>query len=226
MATREENTDRIVDLRDDASAPQGDTGRRFRVVLICTGNRCRSPLAEALLKNYGAGLPLEVTSAGLLELGGMPAPPESIEVAQSLGVDLSEHRTRPMAGLDLSEADLVLGFEWGHVAAAVVEGRAPYERVFTLRQFLRLTDGLNGRTSADRVKNAKRLVAQAHGRRGSVPGFDRADNIDDPFGGPRDGFVDTARAEDELCRALVERLFGNNGHRRAAGSLIGFRRTK
>lgn len=225
MATREGHTDRVVDLRADAY-PHEEPGRRFRLVLICTGNRCRSPLAEGLLKKYGVGLPLEVTSAGLLDLGGLAAVPESIEVAETLGVDLREHRSRAMTSLDLAEADLVLGFEWGHVAGAVVEGRAPYDRVFTLRQFLRLTPEANGRSSPDRIKHAKRIVAYAHGRRVSVTSFDPADNIADPFGGPRAGYLDAARTEDELCRALIETLFGNDGHRRGAGSLIRFRRTK
>jgi protein-tyrosine phosphatase len=209
VATREvEGPERIVDLHGTA---EGDGARKFRVVLICTGNRCRSPIAEALLRRYAAGLPVSFSSAGVLDVGALAVPDELVEAASRLGLELGTHRARTMKGLDLTEADLVVGFEWGHVAAAVVEGRAPYERTFTLKGLVRLLDGNGGRTTSDPVKNAKRMVAIAHGRRGSLPGYDPEDNIADPFGGPIGGYLDMLRTTDELCSRVLTQLFASNG---------------
>ena len=104
----------------------------FEVVFICTGNRFRSAIAEALTARLTEGLPVEVSSAGTLDLGAVGVLPEALALAPELGVDLSAHRTRCVRDVDLREADLVLGFELTHLATAVVECGAARERTFTL----------------------------------------------------------------------------------------------
>ena len=80
----------------------------MRVAFVCTGNRFRSPLAAALFA-AGAGaeeVPVHVASLGTLELGPVPALPEALEVARSMGVDLSRHRARTVAGSNLERFEL------------------------------------------------------------------------------------------------------------------------
>jgi protein-tyrosine phosphatase len=86
-----------------------------RVVVLCHGNICRSPFAEALL---AARLPtLEVRSGGLHAGDGNPADPSAIACAQRMGVSLAAHRSARVNGELLGWADLVLVMQGSHVAA-------------------------------------------------------------------------------------------------------------
>ncbi len=77
-----------------------------RILVLCTGNICRSPVAEALLK---AALPQKtVESAGLGALVDHPAEPTAARLAEEGGLDLSGHRARQVTIDMLRQADLVL----------------------------------------------------------------------------------------------------------------------
>src|SRR5437016_1605778 len=112
-------------------------GRMLEVVFLCTGNRFRSPIAAALFRKETNGLPVNVRSAGLLELGPMPALDEALTLAKTLGIDLRSHAARPLGSIDASGADLVVGFERMHVVSAVMDARVPLERAFTLPELVR-----------------------------------------------------------------------------------------
>lgn len=69
----------------------------MRVLFVCTGNTCRSALAEALARaRLGPGSGVTVSSAGLYALDDAPATPRAVEVAAGAGIDLSSHRARPV----------------------------------------------------------------------------------------------------------------------------------
>jgi protein-tyrosine phosphatase len=82
----------------------------MRVLVVCAGNICRSPLAEELLRRaLGArGMEAEVRSAGLWAQPGLPASEGVGAAARLRGVDLSRHRARQLEASDLGDADLVL----------------------------------------------------------------------------------------------------------------------
>ncbi len=188
----------------------------FRIFVVCTGNRCRSPMAEALLRFYGRDLPIEVGSVGLLDLGPVPVPSEILETGTALGLDLSAHRARAMANVDLSRADLVIGLEWGHVAAAVVDARVPHARAFTLVELVNLLEELEDRPSSrDPVSRAREMVARAQERRSSAGRVPVGIDIQDPFGGPRAGYADMAHKVQDLCRRLIDHLFYADARRRS-----------
>lgn len=85
------------------------------ILLVCTGNTCRSPMASALLgqKIEEKGGPLakeavEVRSAGLFAQAGLPACAQAIEAMREVGIDISRHRSLPLQAQLIREADLIL----------------------------------------------------------------------------------------------------------------------
>jgi protein-tyrosine phosphatase len=180
----------------------------FEIVLICTGNRFRSPIAEGLLRRLGDGLPLELQSYGTLDVG--PAPPlmEAFEVAASYGLDLSGHRARPLAGEDLGGADLVLGFERAHLSASVVDAGADRDRSFLLPELVGLLPSASTPEHFGTVAAAREIVVQADRLRKTRPDRGVDQEMRDPLGGPARGFFESAARIDELCTILMRGLFG------------------
>ncbi|MFT3917324.1 MAG: low molecular weight protein-tyrosine-phosphatase [Anaeromyxobacteraceae bacterium] len=90
-----------------------------RVLVVCVGNICRSPMAavllEARLRERGASARVE--SAGLAALVGEPAAPLALELVGERGLDLSAHRARQLGPALVRGADLVLVMEHGHQRA-------------------------------------------------------------------------------------------------------------
>jgi protein-tyrosine phosphatase len=180
----------------------------FRVVFICTGNRARSVTAEAAFSRLITGLPIEVGSAGCLDLGGKPPLPEAAMAANRLGLDLADHRSRYLAEADLGNADLVIGFEANHVAAAVVDGGADAARTFTIREFLRLLNGAQLAPMDDLVEQARARVRAAQAMREIGPAFVPGEDLSDPLGRDPAYFDEVAQKVQGLVGLLFENLFG------------------
>lgn len=100
------------------------------VLFVCTGNTCRSPLAEALFKKRLAdrlGCAIEelpargyhVLSAGLSAAAGGPAAVEAEQVARGYGADLAAHRSRPLTPELAAQADYLVGMTGSHVRAVM-----------------------------------------------------------------------------------------------------------
>lgn len=85
-----------------------------RIIVVCTGNICRSPIAEGLLKERLKARKLDICSAGTGALIGFPADPLAIEVAADHGLDISAHRAQQATLPLLSAMDLVLTLDQGH----------------------------------------------------------------------------------------------------------------
>ena len=179
----------------------------FSIVFICSGNRFRSPLAAAFVRQLTLGLPLEVESFGTLELGNSPALPEACQIGLACGLDLADHRTRTLGPETAAHADLVLGFEPEHARYAVLYAGARRERSFMLREFLSLLEGLEPADTNDPVARAKEAVAAASTRRASMPGGP-TESIADPIGKPWKVYRETADEIRALTITLAEVLFG------------------
>jgi len=141
----------------------------------------------------------------------VPALPEAIELATATGLDLSNHRARQLADVELSASDLVLGFEQIHVSAAVVDGQAAIGRTFTLPELVALLQKLPEASTGGRgtaVEEARARVVQAHALRAASPQSRSAPEIDDPLGRPLSVQRRTAEEIRFLVAELASRLFG------------------
>jgi protein-tyrosine phosphatase len=99
----------------------------LRVLFVCTGNTCRSPMAAAALREaLGPDAPrVEVTSAGTAAWDGQPVTEATLEVTARDGIDLSSHRSRRVTPALLRAADLVLVMERVHANAVQSLGADP-----------------------------------------------------------------------------------------------------
>ena len=89
----------------------------FRVLFVCSGNTCRSPLAEAITRSMlsaQANGTFEVSSAGTFAEGGGVASSGSLEVARENGLDLESFQSRPLSPEILNTADVVVVMEPAH----------------------------------------------------------------------------------------------------------------
>jgi protein-tyrosine phosphatase len=178
----------------------------FDVVVICSGNRFRSPLAEAVLRRQTEGLPVRVRSFGTMDLPSGHALSEALELAPGYGLDLMSHRSHPLAGEDLSGADLVIGFEQIHVSKAVVGAGAHRERTFLITDLVAGLDEAATPQQDGVVDRARALVREADEARRAAPRTPQ--EIADPIGGPASGYRKTADEVYRLTTRVAERLFG------------------
>jgi protein-tyrosine phosphatase len=184
----------------------GERGE-FEIVVICSGNRFRSPISEAVLRDATSGLPVHVSSAGTLDLRSGPAFVEAVEIARSYGLDLSAHCSRRLRDADIAGADLVLGFEPIHVAAAVAEAGARRERAFLLTELAEYAATLAPPRAVDPRERARLGIEAAHEAR-LAAGSPHAPEVSDPVGGSPAEFLRTGERVRALTLSVTEFLFG------------------
>ena len=177
----------------------------FKITFVCSGNLCRSPYAEHMLRRIAPDW-VEVGSAGTLDLSGRGSPTDLLDVARVRSVDLSEHRSAALGTAGLGDSDLVLCMARQHVPTAVVDGGARSECTFTLPEFVRhLEDDRleEMRRGVDGSDDARRLVARIHELRLADDTFIPSEEIDDPIGGPKKDYEAMADRIDDLTKRLA-----------------------
>ncbi len=86
----------------------------FYILVVCTGNSCRSPLGAALLARATSGMPVTIGSAGIAAPQGRPATQPAIAIAREMGLDITAHRARQLTSDMINAADLILVMEHKH----------------------------------------------------------------------------------------------------------------
>ncbi|MEM9943523.1 MAG: L-threonylcarbamoyladenylate synthase [Planctomycetota bacterium] len=111
-------------------APMVESLTHFIALIVCTGNTCRSPMGEGLLRQRLAeklGIDTDelksrgfnVLSAGIAAVPGAPASPQAVDVMKRIGVDISDHQSQPITGQLAQFADLILTMTNGHRQALI-----------------------------------------------------------------------------------------------------------
>lgn len=223
----------------------------YRIWLVCTGNTCRSSMAEPMLRRLldERGIrEVEVHSAGLAAVEGAPASPQAIEVMKEEGLDLSGHRAHRLTAREVAAADLILTMTSEHKRTLLQQYPEASGRVFVLREYAegkeldpllvrahvleqledarrrqairmpRLKPGENaGNTGSEADKGAGPAPGGAAGAAEAPPSSEAQEllslqaelaayDIEDPIGGDRERYRETARRLREALAQVVARL--------------------
>lgn len=183
-----------------------------RILTVCTGNICRSPVAERLLQ---AGLDqvlpggFEVRSAGTRAMVGSPIQPLSADIIRTYGGTPDEFAARQLTSKILRESDLVLTMASHHRGEVLQLDASLLKRTFTIREFARMVTALQERGDAspsgsDYTQQWRELPARASSVRHLVLAAEASDNdVADPYKQGADAYL---RMEDELAPAILRIL--------------------
>jgi protein-tyrosine-phosphatase len=150
----------------------------INILIVCTGNTCRSPMAAGILKSLlkDKGLDnIKVSSAGVGAHNGMPATPFAIEAAKLWGVDISGHTSRLLTPGFLHDSDLVLVMSLEHYYAIRRKAPEAISKTFLLKGF------------PDPFKPSQ-------------------DGVHDPIGGSLDDYNQTYMELDEILRRIENQI--------------------
>lgn len=176
----------------------------FRVLIVCTGNVCRSPYAEGLLRRELDQLTpdqFSISSAGTQTLDGSRVHPEILHLAKRAGISLDGFVPRRLNATMAESADLVIGMDRSHRREIVQVSPKSLRTTFTLREFARILPGIPADEHASPADRWRALVAAAPRYRSSPGGPADADDVVDPFGRPSRVF---ARMHGQIASAIDE----------------------
>jgi protein-tyrosine-phosphatase len=148
---------------------------------------------------------VSVESFGILDQGGAHALPGAVRAAEAFGIDLSDHRARTLGAGDLRDAQLAIGFEPAHVAAAVATGGISAGRAFLLGELADVVelDVLPWPPGSDDLESR---VAHSNARRFAGARLPRP--VADPVGGSDRLFRQTYEEIDRMVGIIGLRIFG------------------
>jgi protein-tyrosine phosphatase len=178
------------------------------ILVVCSGNICRSPIAEALLRRAierrdDVETPA-IGSAGTIAMEGAPATREAVAAARELGVDITRHAARRLTDPMISGANLLLCMAAEH--REEIEERVPdaRDRTFTLKELTRLLERDAAPDRSWRVARAARARDE-----GALTETDRFDqDVVDPLGMPLETYLAIAYELDDWIDRLVRGLAG------------------
>jgi protein-tyrosine phosphatase len=184
------------------------------ILVVCTGNVCRSPIAEGLLRDalaerFGEHAELHVSSAGTAGWEGEGAMKESVAAAAERGTDISGHVARKVTGTMVEHAGLVITMAAEHRDALSRFSPDTAHKTFTLKELVRLLEHLEPAVDAPEPGSLTDRVAAADAeRRAGFAGNPHDEDVVDPLGMPMDSYRAIAWELDGWVTRLVDGLYG------------------
>lgn len=183
--------------------------KNMRVLFICTGNICRSPMGELLFRTYTQGTSLEVGSAGTHSLAGHSIDPSSKALMDAVGIDSSQFRSTQLTQDIADNSDLILCFEpeQRHNIVVIAPTALPY--TFTLTDFSNMCaycaqhNMITGVTIQERLQS---VIDQSMQIRPMLP---PSATIPDPYRKNFEAFRSAARATNDAIRNILRSISYN-----------------
>ena len=186
----------------------------MHLLFVCTGNICRSPLAERLTSAFAteAGLPeLTAESAGVGALVGRPMDADAARVLTGLGGTDDGFTARALTPALADRADLVLTMERGHRATVLERAPRALRRTFTLREAAAVLDLLGPDelpTATTPGERGPQLVAALARRRNQWRGSSGATDVRDPYRRPLDVHAEVGEVIAGALFPLLQEIAG------------------
>jgi protein-tyrosine phosphatase len=180
----------------DPGADEGALTAPFRILTVCTGNICRSPMSERLLQ---AGLDerfpgqFEVESAGTAALEGNPIDHRVAGFIQALGGTAEHFSARMLTPKVLQGHDLVLALTREHRSRIVELAPNMLRKTFTLQEFARLTNSLRLDSISEGADRWRQAIPKAIRARSISAGEAVNDDVVDPYGRSEEHYLQMRR---------------------------------
>jgi protein-tyrosine phosphatase len=194
-----------------------ETTPPFTILTVCTGNICRSPLAEQLLhaRLTAAGVTVTVLSAGTNAMVGHGMTAEAAELSTHFGGEPAAHVARLLTEELIAGADLVLTATREHRSEVVSLHPRASRYTYTLNQFARLVAQVESPTVVPVERPLDTFVAEISATRGFAPppASPTDDDIIDPYRQSQTVYDEAGKAIDAAVRIITRALASATGRR-------------
>lgn len=193
----------------------------MNILLVCTGNTCRSPMAEAMLHQFvqEGNLNVQVRSAGVSAMDGAGISKHAIDALREHSIEATGMTSTPLSDQEVQWADLILTMTNGHKQVIVQYYPEALDRTYTLKEFVedeaevmhlintlqaKIADWQTRIAMGEQMPEREKLILMEMQRR--IPNFD----ISDPYGGSLEVYRACAAEIRQSLHKLVDKLHKDN----------------